>query len=114
MWKYIMGNTPTPSKSGYEFKMLNSFEKRKMESMRLKEKFPDKIPIILERSDTSHLPVIDKQKFLMQRNITIGQFLYIIRQKINLNASEAIFLLINNSNIPPTSASIGEIYDKLC
>lgn len=109
----MIGNTPTPSKSGYEFKMQNSFEKRRMESTRLREKFPDKIPIILEKSDTSQLPSVDKQKYLMQREITIGQLLYIIRQKINIAHYESIFLLINNSTIPPTGASIGEIYDKL-
>lgn len=113
MWRYIIGNTPTPSKSGYEFKMLNSFEKRRMESTRLREKFPDKIPIILEKADTSQLPKVDKQKYLMQREITIGQFLYIIRQKINIDQSESIFLLINNATIPSTGSSIGEIYDKL-
>ncbi len=112
MWKYIIGNNPTPSKSGYEFKMLNSFEKRRMESTRLKEKFPDKIPIILEKADTSQLPSVDKQKYLMQREITIGQFLYIIRQKINIDHSESIFLLVNNVTIPPTGAPIGAIYDK--
>lgn len=113
MWQYILGNTPTPSKSGYEFKMLNSYEKRRVESARLKEKYSDKIPIIIEKSDTSaQLPNIDKQKFLMQREITIGQLLYIIRSKINLDQSESIFLLVNNNTFPSTTATIGNVYDE--
>lgn len=112
MWKYIMGNIPTTSKSGFEFKMQNSYEKRKDESTRLKTKFPDKIPVILEKAESSLLPNIDKQKFLMQKDVTIGQFLYIIRSNIKLDASEAIFLIINNNTVPATSSTIGEVYNN--
>jgi len=107
-----MGNIPTTSKSGFEFKMQNSYEKRKDESTRLKTKFPDKIPVILEKAESSLLPNIDKQKFLMQKDVTIGQFLYIIRSNIKLDASEAIFLIINNNTVPATSSTIGEVYNN--
>ena len=62
MWKYFIKEGPSPSKSGYEFKMLHSFEKRKTESARINEKYPDKIPLILEKSDTSHLQEISEFK----------------------------------------------------
>lgn len=110
MWKYIMGNVPNTSKSGFDFKMQNSYEKRKDESTRLKNKFPDKIPVILEKTETSLLPNINKQKFLMQKDVTIGQFLYIIRSSINLDSSEAIFLIINGNIVPATSSTIGEVH----
>lgn len=112
MWKYLTGSTPTPSKSGFEFKMQNSFEKRKEESARLRLKFPDKIPIVLEKSDTSILPNIDKKKFLMQKDITLGQFLHIIRSRIKLDPTEAIFLIVDTNTIPGISSTIGEIYEK--
>lgn len=112
MWKYITGNIPTASKSGFEFKMQNSYEKRKDESIRLKTKFPDKVPVILEKAESSILPNINKQKYLMQRDVTIGQFLYIIRTSIKLDASESIFLIINNNVVPATSSTIGEVYDN--
>ena len=112
MWKYLLNNVTTPSTSGYQFKMQHSFDKRKDESSRLKEKHPDKIPIILEKAGDVSLPSIDKQKFLMQSNVTIGQFLYIIRSKIKLDASQSLFLFIDNSHIPTTSISIGEVFEK--
>jgi GABA(A) receptor-associated protein len=111
MWKYLFGNTPVPSKLGYEFKMENSYDKRKQESSRLKDKFPDKVAIILEKGNSS-LPNIDKTKFLMQQNITVGQFLYIIRDKLNLDSTKPIFLLVNNSSVPNTSETIGQIYNN--
>lgn len=110
MLKYFFKSKPSPSKNGYEFKMQHSFDKRKEESSRLIKKFPNKIPIILEKSDSSALPRINKQKFLLPKDITIGQFIYIIRSKIKLDASQSIFIFINNYVIPSTNQTIGDVY----
>jgi GABA(A) receptor-associated protein len=112
MWKYITTNVPTSSKSGFEFKMQNSFEKRKEESTRLNKKYPDKILVIVEKSESSLLPSIKDQKFLINKDITIGQFLYIIRSRIKLDPSEAIFLIINDKIVPATGDTIGKIYEE--
>ncbi|MCJ7637302.1 MAG: hypothetical protein MUO21_07415 [Nitrososphaeraceae archaeon] len=112
MLKYFIKDGPAPSKSGYEFKMLHSFEKRKAESERINEKYPDKIPLILERSDASHLPKIEKTKYLMQKDVTIGQFMFIVRKQIKINETESIFLLVNNHLVPATGATMGEVYEK--
>ena len=55
MWKYLVSNSPNLSKSGYEFKMIYSYEKRKEETKRLKAKYPNKIPTIIEKSNTAML-----------------------------------------------------------
>lgn len=113
MWKYLVGtNNSIASKSGYEFKMKNPFEQRKMESKRVMDKFTDKIPIVLEKSDTSTLPEIDKKKFVVPYDITIGEFLHIVRKKLKISTTDAIFLLINNNTIPHTGSTIKEIYNK--
>ena len=111
MWKYLM-NSASPPTSGHQFKMQHSFAKRQHESSRLKEKHSDKIPIILEKASDTQLPSIDKQKFLMQKNITIAQFLHIIRSKIKLDASQSLFLFVNNSFIPTPSMTIGDVFDN--
>lgn len=112
MFKYFVKSTPTASKSGYEFKAQHSFEKRKDESTRIKEKYPDKIPIIIERGDISDLPNMDKQKILIQKDLTIGQFLFIVRKKINIDSTQALFLFINNTHIPSSNSTIAEAYNK--
>lgn len=110
MLKYVMGRNPSTVRSGYEFKMQHSFDKRKEESKRIIEKYSDKIPVILEKGESTLLPNIKKQKFLLQRDLTVGQYLYIIRQQLKLDSSESMFLIVNESYIPPNSASIEEIY----
>ena len=92
------------------FKKQYSLECRKKESTKIREKYPDRIPIIVERNNNK-IVSIDKKKFLVPNEITIGQFLYIIRKRINLGNTHALFLFINNK-IPPTNGLISEIYNN--
>jgi GABA(A) receptor-associated protein len=112
MWKYFIKNAPTPSKSGYEFKMLHAFETRKQETSRIFKKYKDKIPVIIEKSDTSNLQKVSKPKFLLQKDLTIGQLIYIIRQEIKLDSTQSIFLFVNNTMVPNTGDTIEEIYNN--
>lgn len=112
MWKYILSKNPAPVRNGYEFKMQHSFDKRKEESKKIIDKYPGQVPVIIEKGESSLLPNPVKQKFLLQRDLTIGQYLYIIRKQINIDATESIFLIVNETYIPPNSATIGEVYDK--
>ena len=54
---------------------------------------------------------IDKKKYLVPKDITVGQFVFIIRKRIKLSQEKAIFLFLNN-NIPPTSSLISELYGE--
>jgi GABA(A) receptor-associated protein len=94
-----------------DFKDLYTFEKRKLEAERIIEKYPDRIPIIVQVSKNSSLPPLDKKKYLVPGEITVGQFMYIIRKRIKITEHEAIFLFINDT-LPPSSALINEIYKQ--
>lgn len=99
-----MANTYRP------FKERVSLEERKVESIRIFAKFPGRIPIIVERSPRAHdIPLIDKNKFLCPGDLTIGQFLYIIRNRIKLPSEKALFVFIGDS-LPPTNTLIKELY----
>ena len=112
MLKYFVKSSPPQTKSGFEFKMMHTFEKRKAESTRLREQYPLQYPIIVEKADTIALQTISKKKFLLPGDLTIGQFVYHIRKQIKLEPTQSLFLFIDNSVIPYTIATIGEIYDK--
>ncbi len=112
MWQYIFKGIPEVSKSGYEFKMMHSFEKRKEESTRLIAKYPNSRPVILEKSKASMLPNVEKKKYLLASNVTIGQFVHIIRKQMMLDHTQTIFLFIDNEIIPMACTSIGDNYAK--
>ena len=42
--------------------------------------------------------------------MTIGQFVYVIRKRINLKSEQALFVLINNS-LQPSNKLLEEIYE---
>ena len=94
------------------FKKKFAFSKRAEESTRILNKYADKIPVIITKGSTCDLPDIDKNKFLVPAEITLGQFMYVIRRRINLSSEEAIFLFVNNNTVAPTSTTLGSLYQE--
>ena len=86
-----------------------TLEERQNESARILEKYEKRVPIIVSKAVNSKLNDIDKKKFIVPRDLSVGQFIYVIRKRINLKPCEALFLFVNNV-LPPTSATLGSIY----
>ncbi|XP_067441786.1 microtubule-associated proteins 1A/1B light chain 3C isoform X2 [Thunnus thynnus] len=62
------------------FKLRKSFATRKQEVAGIRSKFPNKIPVIIERYEREKfLPPLDKTKFLVPHELTMTQFVTIIR-----------------------------------
>lgn len=96
---------------GLTFKDQYSHEERRQEASRVIMKYPDRIPIICERNKTASYdcPIIDKNKYLVPKDFTFGQLLYVIRKRIKLPNDKALFLFVNKY-IPPTTARVGDVY----
>jgi GABA(A) receptor-associated protein len=92
------------------FKQTYSFEYRFLESQRGIQNYPNRIPIICEKSRHMDLPDIDKNKYLVPWDLTVAQFIYVIRKRIKLRPEEAIFLFIGDT-ISTSSAIMGELYN---
>lgn len=104
-------NSPNWANRWVRFKSSLTSEKRKMESARILKKFPDRIPVICERAEKSDLQTIDKRKYLVPSDLTVGQFVYVIRKRIQLPPEKAIFIFINDI-LPPTAALMSSIYEE--
>lgn len=93
------------------FKKQFSFDARSNESRTIREKFPGRIPTIVEKSTSgkSAVPEIDKQKFLVPGDLTISQFVYIIRRRLTLSHETALFLFVAGT-MPTTSSLMKELY----
>lgn len=88
---------------------LKSFDDRLNESTKILKKYPDRIPIILQKYD-NNAPHLEKYKYLVSSDTTFGSLLYSIRNNTKLKPSEAIFLSINGK-MCSTSMLIKEIYE---
>ncbi|KAF5729860.1 autophagy-related protein 8f [Tripterygium wilfordii] len=60
-----------------------------------------KSQVIVEKSERTDIPNIDKKKYLVPADLTVGQFVYVIRKRIKLSAEKAIFIFVDNV-LPPT------------
>ena len=90
----------------------NTLEYRLEESSKITKKYPDKIPVIIEKSDMcTTLDDIDRNKYLVPYDLVIGQLVYIVKKRINIDPTEAIFLFCNN-NIITSSTTVGELYNN--
>jgi len=101
MTKYINGS----------FKRNYPITKRLSESERILDKFPDRVPIIVEISQSSKdLPELDKHKYLVPGDLTVGQFQYVLRKRIKLKPEKAMYIFFDNT-LAPTSEIIRTIYE---
>ncbi|KAL8610402.1 Microtubule-associated protein 1 light chain 3 gamma [Nucella lapillus] len=98
-------------KQNKTFKQRKSFATRKEEVEGIRKKFPTKIPVIVEKFHKEKLlSMLDKTKFLVPQELTMSQFLTIIRNRMSLTSSQSVYLLINNKSLSSMSATIAEVY----
>ncbi|KAI3628176.1 hypothetical protein CBS14141_002177 [Malassezia furfur] len=93
------------------FKKEHSFAQRKSEADRIRQKYPDRIPVICEKADKTDIPTIDKKKYLVPSDLTVGQFVYVIRKRIKLMPEKAIFIFVGDV-LPATAALMSSIYEE--
>ena len=93
------------------FKQKHDFFKRASEANRISSTYPDRIPVIVEPAEKCNIAVIDKNKYLVPKELSIGQFIYVIRKRIKLDPEQALFVFVNRI-LPPTAASIVDIYNE--
>ena len=56
-----------------DFKKKFSVQQRSDECKRILKKFPDRVPIIVEKIQGSDIPNLSKTRFLVPRGLTVGQ-----------------------------------------
>jgi GABA(A) receptor-associated protein len=91
------------------YKQSFPFAQRQAEAQRIREKFPGRVPVIVEKAARSDVPLIDKKKFLVPADLTIGQFIFVVRKRLSLPPEKALFLFCENS-LPTTGTLMREIY----
>ena len=94
-----------------KYKMQHTFEQRKQEADKVRERHPDRLPVICEKVENSKIADLDKNKFLVPSDLTVGQFVIVVRKRVMLEAEKNIFLFIGDT-VPPTVALMQDLYGK--
>ena len=71
---------------------------RKQEALKILEKYPDRIPIICEKDPNCNLNEINKTKYLVPNDLTLSQFIFIVRNRLHLDKNSSLFLLVNGKH----------------
>jgi len=96
------------------FKNKFSLEERKKEAFNIMNKYPKRVPVVCERwvNAAKECPYIDKNKYMVPIDLTLAQFMYVIRKRMKLNPEMTIILLINENVIISPSNQLGNVYEK--
>jgi GABA(A) receptor-associated protein len=93
------------------FKTRFTFEERSTEAAQVRTRYPDRFPVIIETVDgTASSIKLDKHKFLVPTALTCGQFMYVIRKRMQLAPEVALFLMYGNDTMVTSAMSMGEAY----
>jgi GABA(A) receptor-associated protein len=79
-------------------------DKRKEQSQSIRSKYPDKLPIIIEKLKNISSPIedISKTKFLIPDDLVVSQLMCIIRKYLQLTSSDSIYLFSNDTLLSPS------------
>lgn len=91
------------------FRKRLSFDQRLREFSRVCEKLNSHIPVIMEHGSRD-TPYIDKEKYLVPRDLTVMQLSFVVRKRLELKGSDALFLLVDKTLCPMTRL-VGDMYD---
>ena len=94
---------------GSKFKSNHAFSKRLEESTRIIEKYPNRVPVICERICTN-VPQLDRKKYLCPDDLSLANFMYVIRKRMHLEPEKALYLFVNDKMIP-CSTLLSAVYD---
>ena len=93
------------------FKNIYTLEERMVESKKIMTKYPERYPVIVEKTGTCQLKAINKNKFLVCKDMTMSQFVFMIRKRIDLDPSQSLFVLVNNQ-IASGNVTMAQVYEK--
>ncbi|GMY28013.1 autophagy-related protein 8i-like [Fagus crenata] len=93
------------------FREQYSFDERLEDSKNINLKYPDRVPVIIERYSRTDLPEMQKKKYLVPRDMSVGQFIYILSSRLHLTPGKALFIFVKNT-LPQTASLMGSIYES--
>ena len=91
-----------------EFKKKFSLDDRRDQAERIKGRYPSRVPIIVNTGEG--VPKLDKQKYLVPRDLKACEFMCVIRKRITISAEESLYMFFNEKMVV-SSAMMGKVYE---
>ena len=95
------------------FQRNHSFHKRSAESSRILSKYPDRVPVIVEKDPRcKDIPDIDRKKYLVPDDLSMANFMYVVRKRIKLSPEKSLYLFVDGNNMAPASQLVKNVYQE--
>ena len=89
--------------------LSNTFTEKQLSIINLK--YPQQVPIIVSKSQSSTLSHLEKKKFVVYRRVYVAEFKYLIQKRLKMDSSHAMFFF-NDNWLIDNNITIGELFDK--
>jgi GABA(A) receptor-associated protein len=91
------------------FRTLHTREQRLNEFKRIIQKYPDRIPVVI--NIVGEGLILNKRKYLVEMDMLMIHFQHTIRQRLKVGPNESIFFFYENT-IPNPTQTLGQIYKE--
>ena len=97
---------------------MSTYKKTFTKEMRIKDsedirnKNPNSIPVICEKAPNSKIKELAKSKYLLKKSLNLSQFKEILRKKLEIDSTSALFLLVKGKITLVENDTFDKIYDK--
>uniref|UniRef100_A0A7S3JLX0 Autophagy-related protein n=1 Tax=Euplotes harpa TaxID=151035 RepID=A0A7S3JLX0_9SPIT len=88
------------------------FEKRKNDCQKIRKKHPHKLPVIVTKEKSSKYKILEKEKYMIPDDITVGQFQAIIRKRLELAPEYSLFFFINGRIMPKQDSLLQDVFER--
>ncbi|XP_074318236.1 uncharacterized protein LOC141655033 [Silene latifolia] len=90
---------------------MAEIEWRKAESSRIREAYPDRIPVVVGKSDIADINDYNnkKKRYLVPADMTVDSFGWVIREKVDISMKMNILLFVKNV-LQPDGATMLAIF----
>ena len=93
------------------------FDHRLRESNRVKRRWMGRCPVIVELDHryvnaAPPMPALDKKKYLVPFATTLAQFTTVIRTRMGLDPSRALFIYVGGTHLVPLSRTLASLYEE--
>lgn len=96
-----------------------SLAERQSASKRIRTKYADRIPVILQKDKESRLPLLTQSKYLVPDTLTVAELLYVARKRIKLDPCQGLFFMAYENldgkkvaTMPETSQTMSILYNR--
>lgn len=78
----------------------------------LMKKYAGRIPVVITKKVRDPLNDLDKNKYLISKDMLFWKFICILRKRLELPAQKALYVLSNHGRLISNSSSMNMIYES--